>query len=188
MIRQDNDLQLVQRIAAGNEAALEALYAAYGQRMAAFALRMTGDPALADEIVQESLIGIWQSARSYRGEGRLITWLLGIVHHKALQQLRRRALPSLDEDGQDEPPSGDPLPGDLAEQAERQRLLRAGLRQLTPEHRAVLELVFYQGLSLNEVAEVCACPAGTVKSRLSYAKNALRGLMNREGWSAEDVK
>jgi RNA polymerase sigma-70 factor (ECF subfamily) len=59
------------------------------------------------------------------------------------------------------------------------RWVRKGLQDLSTEHRAVLELVFYQGLTLQEVAEVCNCPLGTVKSRLSYARRHLRGVLGR---------
>ena len=72
--------------------------------------------------------------------------------------------------------------------SEQRELLRAGLRGLSPEHRAVLELVFYQGLSLQEAAEVCGVPLGTVKSRLNYAKASLRGILKRAGFSAEDFE
>ena len=64
--------------------------------------------------------------------------------------------------------------------------MRAGLDGLSLEHRLALELVFYQGLSLNEVAEGCGCPVGTVKSRLNYAKASLRGVLSRAGRNAED--
>ena len=63
---------------------------------------------------------------------------------------------------------------------EQSQWVRRGLQSLSAEHRAVLELVFYQGLSLSEVAEVCDCPVGTVKSRLSYARKHLRGILSRQ--------
>ena len=60
------------------------------------------------------------------------------------------------------------------------------MQQLSLEHRTVLELVFYQGLSLKEVVQVCDCPIGTVKSRLNYAKERLRGVLQRQGFEAEE--
>src|SRR5512146_3086771 len=98
---QGSDADLIQRMAAGDEVALRRLYAAYGQRMFAFALRLAGDPASAEEAVQESLVAAWQGAKRFRAGGRAPTRLLGIVHHKALNQLRRQAVASLD-DGKDE--------------------------------------------------------------------------------------
>ena len=190
----DCDRDLVRQVAAGDENALRRLVDAYGQRLYAYALRITGDPAAADEAVQESLVAAWQGAGKYRGEGpgggRVIAWLLGIVHHKALNQVCRtpgggQAFASLDADAL-EIPAGEAPPEAQAAASERRRLVRAGLEGLSLDHRLVLELVFYQGLSLNEVAAVCGCPLGTVKSRLTYAKASLRGALSRAGWNAED--
>ncbi len=190
----DSDFDLVRKIAAGDETALRMLYDAYGQRLYAYALRVTGEPAAAEEAVQESLVAAWQGAGRFRGErGRVIAWLLGIVHHKALNQVRwsqerGRVVDSLEAGSVEIPVSEAVLPEALAAASEQRRLVRAGLNNLSLEHRLTLELVFYQGLSLNEVAEVCGCPVGTVKSRLNYAKASLRGVLSRAGWNAEDVE
>ncbi len=185
---EERDVELVRRIAAGDDDALRELYAAYGQRLYAYALRVTGDPATADDVLQETLVTAWRDARRFRGEGRVIAWLLGIVHHKALNALRGRPMASLEDDeSMTEPPSQDPSPDEQAVASEQRGLLAAGLRQLSLEQRTVLELVFYQGLSLAEVAEVCRCPLGTVKSRLAYAKASLRGVLSQKGLSAKDI-
>lgn len=180
MTNDDNDLALVRRLVAGEDAAMHELYAAYGQRLYAYALRLTGDPAQAEDVVQDVLVVVWKSARKFRGEGRLLAWLLGIVHHTALKSLRRRAQPITGE-MEETLDTGQPSPEQQAERAEQSNRLQAGLRSLSPEHQAVLELVFYQGLSLEEVAQVCRVPLGTVKSRLSYARRSLRGVLTRQG-------
>jgi RNA polymerase sigma-70 factor (ECF subfamily) len=77
-------------------------------------------------------------------------------------------------------PDHSPMPEEWMQSRERTRILQAGMEKLSPDHRAVLDLVFYQGLSLNETAEVCGCPVGTVKSRLSYARNFLKGVLTRQ--------
>ena len=127
---------------------------------------------------------VWRSAGRYRGEGRLIAWLLGIVHHLALKTLHRRSIPLSDELEENLPAPIGSL--DAQAQARQQaRWVHDGLQSLSPEHRAVLELVFYQGLSLAEAAQVSGCPPGTIKSRLSYARQYLRGVLsrqNREDW------
>jgi RNA polymerase sigma-70 factor (ECF subfamily) len=173
-----HDLELIRRIAARDEAALRELYAAYGQRLYAYALRLTGDPAVAEDVVQDALVVTWQSAGRFRGEGRVLAWLLGIVHHTALKSLRHRSQPLSDE-MQERLPDAGPALEEAAQAAEQSRALRRGIDSLSPEHRAVLELVFYQHLSLEETAAVCGCPVGTVKSRLSYARQHLRGLLSR---------
>jgi len=183
----DCDRDLIRQIAAGDEDALRRLYDTYGQRIYAYALRITADPAAAEEAVQECLVAVWQGAQKFRGESRAIAWLLGIVHHKALNQVRGRVIESL-EAAPDDPPSSEPLPDAQAAAREQRRLVRRGLDQLSLEHRLTLELVFYQGLNLAEAAEVCGCPVGTIKSRLNYAKASLRGALSRAGLGAEDIE
>ncbi len=184
---QDSDCTLVRRIAAGDEEALRALYAAYGQRLYAYALRITGDPFTAEDALQDTLVAVWRGASRFRAEGRVIAWLLGIVHRKGLNALRGRPHAALDAEDAPEPAATDPALDEQAAASEQGRLLRAELARLPLEQRTALELVFYQGLTLAEVAEVCGCPVGTVKSRLSYAKARLRGLLNRSGLRAEDI-
>jgi RNA polymerase sigma-70 factor (ECF subfamily) len=182
MTEQDLDLDLLRRMKAGDDDAVRELYARHGQRLYAYALRLTNDSDVAEDVVQTTLVTAWQTAHTFRGEGRLIAWLLGIVHHTAMKSLRHTHQP-LDE--MEETVSGNqPTPEDQAEVGETKRWIRQGLQSLSPEHRAVLELVFYQGLSLDEVAKVCGCPLGTVKSRLSYARQHLRGVLSRteEDW------
>lgn len=180
----ENDL--LPRIASGDEDALHQLYTAYGQRMYAFALRLTNDSALAEDVVQDSLVAAWQGAARFRQKSRVLTWLLGIVHHKALNALRRR--PTSPMASITEMPDEAPRPDEQASHNEQSHLLRHSLQNLPLEQRTVLELVFYQGLSMEETAQVCDCPVGTVKSRLNYAKTALRGALTRAGLNEEDIQ
>lgn len=173
------DRDLVRRMASGDESAVSELYALYGQRLYAFALRLTQDPATAQDVTQDTLITAWRSAGRFRGEGRLIAWLLGIVHHTAMKSLRHAVRPF--EAIEEHAVVSEASPEERIQAGERQRLVRQGLQSLSAEHRAVLELVFYQGLDLKEVAEVCNCPLGTVKSRLSYARSHLKGVLSRLG-------
>ncbi len=183
MIDLQTDNLLMQRISRHDETAFHALYEAYGQRMYAYALRLTGDPVQADDVLQDSLIVVWNRAGTFRGTSRLKAWLLGIVHHTAMKVLRHPSNPITaemidtlkDECG---------IPEEQVQHRETANRLRSGMAQLSPEHRAVLDLVFYQGLSLQETADVAGCPVGTVKSRLSYARNRLKGLLA----GMEDVK
>jgi len=182
MTDQEQDSDLIRRMISGDENALRELYAVYGQRLHAYALRLTNDPAAAEDVTQDALVTAWRTARKFRGEGRLIAWLLGIVHHNALKSLRHPSQP-LDV-VEETVPEANASPEEQVQAGEMKRWIRQGLESLSTEHRAVLELVFYQGLSLNEVAEVCKCPLGTVKSRLSYARQHLRGVLSRneESW------
>ncbi len=181
----DHDFDLVRQIAAGDDDALRELYAVHGQRLYAYAARVTGDLAMAEDVVQESLIAVWKSAGRFRGEGRVLAWLLSIVHHKALTAIRIQSPVTLDEQV-DQLADTSPLPDERIALNEQRRQLRTSLGRLSLEHRTVLELVFYQGLSLSEAAQICDCPMGTIKSRLSYAKTQLRGDLMRKGLGAEE--
>ncbi len=183
----DPDADLVRRLAAGEEAALADLYARYGRRLYVYAYRLTGGEARAEEVLQDSLLAAWQAAPRFRGEAKVATWLLGIVHHQALNATRRKRLPVTELDEAAAAVDEAAWPDRRVEAVDRQRVLRAALDALSPEHRQVLDLVFYQGLPLAEVARVRGCPVGTVKSRLSYAKVRLRAALERAGLRAEDL-
>jgi RNA polymerase sigma-70 factor (ECF subfamily) len=187
MAEAERDLDLMRRLALGDESAVGELAATYGQRLYAYALRLTDDPALADDVAQDALVTAWRTARKFRGEGRPIAWLLGIVHHTALKAVRRRPRPLSDEMEQ---ALVSPLdsPEDLAQAGDQAEAVRRGLGQLPSGQRLVLEMVFYQGLSLDEVAQVCDIPLGTVKSRLSAARQTLRGVLLRSGEVEEEAR
>ena len=175
-----SDVALINRIAAGDDAALHELNAEYGRRLFAYALRLTGDPAKAEDVVHDVLVVVWRSAGRYRGEGRLIAWLLGIVHHTAMNSMRHTAL-SISDEMEETLPSDSKSPESQAQQKQQNEWVRKGLQGLSPEHREVLELMFYQGLNLEEISKVCQCPLGTVKSRLAYARQHLKGILSRQG-------
>lgn len=178
MTERDKDLFLLRRINQGDDDAVRELYAQYGQRLYAYALRITNEPAIAEDVVQHTLVTVWKTAKNFRGESRLITWLLGIVHHTALKMIRNKT-ESLNETVRENIPENQPTLEEQAQSQETRRWIQDGLQNLSSEHRMVLELVFYQGLSLNEVAQVLKLPLGTVKSRLSYARTHLRGVLTR---------
>lgn len=179
------EISVQKRIAQGDESGLRDLFDTYGRSMYAFAYRLLQDPASADEAVQESLLAVWKGASSFRGEGRLITWLLGIVYHKSLNILRKRNDLRLDE-GEVQLISND-SPDDIAEVHELSDILNTCIQQLPHEHRSVLQLVFFHQLSLSEVAQVLNCPEGTVKSRLFFAKASMKGILTRSGFRLEDL-
>jgi RNA polymerase sigma-70 factor (ECF subfamily) len=163
------DHSLVRRMAAGDEAAMHELYAAYGQRLYAYALRLTSDQAQAEDVVQDALVAAWKSTHRFRGEGRVIAWLLGIVHHLALKSLRHRSQP-LTEEIEEMLEDGSPSPEEQIESAEQTARVRAGLRALSPEHRSILELIFYQGLSLEEAARVCRVPLVLFRTNCDFCQ------------------
>jgi len=180
------DQILIRRIAKGSDDALADLYARHGSRLYAYALRILGNQALAEDILQDTLLTVWEKAHTYRGKGRVLAWLLRIVHNKCMRTFRSRETVPLEDLNPRSAPQAQPVEGKLIH-SERCRLLKAGLEELSVDHRTVLELVFYHQMSLKETARICGVPEGTIKSRLKYAKDSLRGTLSRQGLSLEDL-
>lgn len=183
-----DDRELVRRIARGDERAFGQLYHAYSVSLYNYVLRLVHDPAVAENLLQEVFVAAWQGASGFRGGAQARTWLFRIAHHQAVSWLRReRADISLDEAGTaaeqlaDRDSAGGPN-GSVTGSSDVEAAawstwqvdqIRAALDGLAPNHRAVIELVFFHELSYAEVAEVLDCPVGTVKSRMSWARRHL---------------
>ncbi len=157
MVMTTSETDLVRRIASGDEGALGQLYAVYGQRLYAYALRLAGDHALAEDAVQETLVAVWRMAGRYRGEGRVLAWLLGIVHNLALKAVRRQPLPLLAEMEATLPAPGD-LPEELIQAATGHvwSLTTSGLDKLDHGLTVVSMLHLAEGTQYRLVGEAAA--------------------------------
>ena len=170
------DDQLAERVANGEEQALLHLYDRHAGRVYALALRMLGDPMSAEEITQDVFFKLWSRARSYlSSRGSFSTWLLSIARHAAIDRLRLdRRRPSLADD-EDPAETWAELPdAESTSEEARWRALYFAVRSLPPEHRQVIELAYYQGLSHSQIAELLGWPIGTVKTRLRMGMEQLR--------------
>jgi RNA polymerase sigma-70 factor (ECF subfamily) len=177
-----DDAQLMERLrddATGE--ALRDLYRAYAGELLGFALNALGERGAAEEIVQEVFTRAWRHAERYDpARGSVRTWLYQITRH-AIIDMRRRASarPALAPDG--EPLLEGATAGDSIEQAMLGWQVAAALERLTPEHRQMIRLAHFQGLSVREIAERCELPVGTVKSRTWYALRSLRLVLEEMG-------
>jgi RNA polymerase sigma-70 factor (ECF subfamily) len=171
-------------IAEGREALSQAL-AEDGDRLYALALRVTRDPGLAADAVQEAFLSALEHLDSFRGDAKLGTWLHRIVFTKSIDLLRRRSrevpLPDADSpDGVDSMTStaawAQP-PDELLLSAESRQALDAAVGQLTPVQRAIFELREVEGRPTEEVAEILGIPAATVRVYLHRARLRLRALL-----------
>ena len=160
--------------------AIEALYDQYGGVAFAFAYRLLGERGIAEDVVQEAFLNIWRRGVSYdaaRGSAR--TWVLTIVHHRAIDQIRSsRARNRADTEIKD----AVPLPAredtwaSVAATLETERV-RQAMARLPPEQRQVVDLVYYGGFTHQEIADRVGVPLGTVKGRLRLALEKLRALL-----------
>ncbi|HLL78063.1 MAG TPA: sigma-70 family RNA polymerase sigma factor [Ktedonobacteraceae bacterium] len=173
-----NEQQVIHRIARGDRESLADLYARYQRMLFTYLLQLTPDYGLAEEILQDTLVAVWKSASRFEGRSSVQTWLIGIARRQAHNTLRQRKLPLADETELAELVSNEPEPeaSTLATLACDE--LTDAFRQLTPLHREVLALIFVQEFSYQETASILDVPVGTVKSRLSNARRALRALLD----------
>lgn len=173
------DRQLLRCVARGDESAFGELYQRYGASVYNYLLRLIRERSVAEEVLQETFVAVWEGAGRFRGRSRVSTWLFRIAHHKAVDWLRRLGPAALDEDDESLPA------GDCPEEAVEVTLcadrLQSALAHLSFDHRAALEAVFFYGLSYREAARVLGCPVGTVKSRIHQAKRQLVAWLKREG-------
>jgi RNA polymerase sigma-70 factor (ECF subfamily) len=175
------DEALIARIAAGDKLAMRALFARHHLRIYRFVLRLVRDSQLAEDLVSEVFIEVWRHAGKFEARSAATTWLLSIARHKALSRLRRRSDARLDDataaaiaDTADDP--------EITIRKKQQRdILRDCLARLSPDHREIVDLVYYQGMAISEVAEIVGIPQSTVKTRMFHARKRLSVLLAASG-------
>jgi RNA polymerase sigma-70 factor (ECF subfamily) len=174
------DAELLARVADGDEAALEAVYQRYGGACYRLARRIVGDAHLAEDVVQQVFLALWQRSSYDPARGAVSTWLLTVTHHKAVDLLRRdkgRRQRLAGEQELLELAATGPGPADAAWAQLRAERTRDALRDLPPEQREVLLLAYYGGYTQSEIADITGLALGTVKSRTFQAMRRLRGQL-----------
>ena len=173
-----SDETLVERIAAGNKLAMQALFARHRTSVYRWLLRFVSNETLAEDLLSEVFLGVWRQAARFECRSSVSTWLLSIARHKALSARRHRTEAELDEkiEATVADPANDP---ELAlQEKDRSELVRRALMRLSIEHREVIDLVYYHEKSVDEVAHILDVPPATVKTRMFYARKKLAELVN----------
>ncbi len=174
------DRESMERLARGDLGALDQLYEHYGAMSFSIAYRITGDRSAAEDVVQEAFVGAWRNAGRYaEARGSVRTWLLSIVHHRAIDAVRRRRPSTELPDGDASLPETLRLPDTWAEV--EVGLDRAAIQQalgrISDVQREAIELAYFGGLTQTEIAEKTGVPLGTVKGRLRLGLQGLRAAM-----------
>ena len=166
---------------AGDPAAWDTLFRHYQLPLYAYAFELVHDEQASLEIVQEAFINAARYIGRLREDRKFGSWLFGIAHQKCIQHWRRQRPERVPIDELAEGlPAADDSPSNWLIRREEEERFMNGLNQLSPPHRAVLLLHFLEDFSLGEIAEITDTEIGTVKSRIHYAKRALRRLLERE--------
>ena len=172
-----SDEMLVNRIAAGDKLAMQALFARHRTAVYRWLRRFVSNETLAEDVLSEVFLDVWRQAARFEGRSSVSTWLMSIARFKALSARRRRIDSELDETIETTiaDPADDP---EAALQAkDRSELLRQALTRLSPEHREIIDLVYYHERSIGECAQIVGIPAATVKTRMFYARKKLAELV-----------
>jgi RNA polymerase sigma-70 factor, ECF subfamily len=172
-----SDQTLIERIAVGDKLAMRVLFARHHVRVYRFVVRLVRDETLAEDVVGEMFLDVWRQAATFKARAAVSTWLLAIARFKALSLLRRKGEEALDEETARaiEDPADDPEV--VVRKKERSELLLKCWSKLSPEHRDIIDLVYYQEKAIAEVAEIIGIPENTVKMRMFYARKRLAELL-----------
>ena len=176
-----SDEALVLLAARSEESALAELYDRYGRTAYGLALRILRDQALAEDAVQEAFLAVWRTASKFVPErGKASTWILTLVHRRAVDAVRREQRRRTDSLERAPEPSVEGVDEDAWLRLQRERVQDA-LRRLPDAQREALELAYYGGLSQSELAERLGQPLGTIKSRMFGGLSRLRELLGEPG-------
>jgi RNA polymerase sigma factor (sigma-70 family) len=173
----DDDAGILSDVAAGDRAALERLYQRYERPLFRYLSSLARERGLVEEILQDTFVAVWRSAGTYQARSPVRIWLFGVARRQAHNVLRRRQRDAIDLDGVDPAADAGGSPEGQALARERRADLAAAVAGLPVTQRETLGLIFVEGLSYRETAEVLGVPEGTVKSRLNHARQALRARM-----------
>jgi RNA polymerase sigma-70 factor, ECF subfamily len=176
-----SDEALVDRIAAGDAAAMRTLFTRHNDRVCRLALRIGKDATLAEDLVSEVFLEVWRNAGRFEKRSSVATWLLAITKYKTLSKIRRRREEeSLDMAAEVVDPSRTPEAA-LA-RLQGAAAIRKCVNALTPEHRTIIDLIYYKGRSVKDVARLTGIPESTAKTRMFYARKRLSQLLRRSGF------
>ena len=174
-----SDLRLIALVGQGDAQAFDELYRKYQTRLGRFLANVVRQPQIVEEVLDDTLMVVWQRANDFKGESKLSTWIFAIAYRKAMKALRRYDAPLEDHDAENRL-SPDASPEQAFGQSRLHALLREAMTNLSADHRAVVELTYFQDLSYREIAEIMECPVDTVKTRMFYARRQLKRCLDGE--------
>jgi len=176
-----SDRMLLGRVGGGDATALEELYRRYSKPVGAFLYRMSWDRELAEDCLQEAFLRVWRSARNFRGESKVATWIFQIAknHWLNVREKQSRHAGKLEAAGAARAEALEAPPEPLQAIASRElgAKVRAAVDDLDESHRMVFVLAHYEGMRYREIGEVLGVPVGTVKSRMAASERKLRSAL-----------
>ena len=172
-----SDEMLIARVAGGDRLAMQTLFARHRTPVYRWLLRLVGNETVAEDLLSDVFLDVWRQAGRFQARSAVSTWLLAIARFKALSARRARKDAELDEtiEATVADPADDPEV--MLAKKHRDQVVREALNELSPEHKEIIDLVYYHEKSVDECAQIIGVPAGTVKTRMFYARRKLAELV-----------
>ncbi len=166
-------MRLIALIREGDVAAFRELYRIYHPRLTRFLFNLVHRPQIVEEVLDDTLMVVWERAHTFNARSKLSTWIFAIAYRKAMKAVRRYDEPVEDHAAENRV-SLDASPEEACGLNKIHVLLREAMQELSPEHRAVLDLTYFHELGYREIAQILECPVDTVKTRMFYARRHLK--------------
>jgi RNA polymerase sigma-70 factor (ECF subfamily) len=176
-----SDKILIRSMANGDKRAFKLLYVRHHMRIFRFVIRLVGNESTAEEVVNDVFLQAWRHAQGFKGNSQVGTWLLAIARFKAISKCRRRSEDQLNEGTAAVIEDCSDTPSVAMEKRERSAILQKCLAKLSPIHRDVINLIYYQGKKVEEVAQFTGAPISTIRTRMHYARNRMAELLAEAG-------
>ena len=169
-------LELLSRVSRGDLQAFERLYRLYQPRLTRFLITLLKRPHLVEEVLDDTMMVVWQTAGNFRGSSKPSTWVFAIAYRKA-HKARTRWPDPVEDPEVDTRVCENPLPDDELHHDRLRGALMSAMDRLSANHRAVVDLTYFHGLGYREIAEIVDCPVDTVKTRMFHARRHLKQQM-----------
>ena len=178
-----SERDLMKRVAKGDEKAFREIYDLTYGKVAFYLYRLVSDQALVEDVLVETYAAVWKGAKSFKGNAKVSTWIIGIARNLAMNELRKTRIHEDIDDHSGLSNGSQPDPESL----DRRELLEMAMNKLSSNHREILDLVFFHEMNYPEVSSLLKIPVSTVKTRVFYAKDALKKGLQQMGVSQDDL-
>jgi RNA polymerase sigma-70 factor (ECF subfamily) len=180
-IRNKSDESLIASIAKGDRDAMEVFYVRHKAKVLRCAMRFVRNPSAAEEVMSDVFQHVWRRAGDFKSRSQVSTWLLAIARNKALDVRCQRSAEPLDQDFADTLVDTSDDPETTMHKKESYGFVRECLTHLSPAHRTIIDLIYLQEKPIGEVARLIKVPENTVKTRMFYARQRMKGLLVHKG-------
>jgi RNA polymerase sigma-70 factor, ECF subfamily len=180
----DNLDVLIKHTAKGEEESFKQLYELTHKKVFQYLYRLLKNQHTAEDLLIEAYTEVWKTANKFRGEAKVLTWIIGIARNVAMNEMRKNKMPEIE---LDEGISSQPAQFTDCVGSQTTQILRDALNKLSLNHREALDLVFLQGMQYEEISHVMNIPVNTVKTRVFYAKERLKDVFGMMGVAKDDL-